>query len=130
MLTPYQQLAKVHSHTGVRIQLGLFEELAMCEIKESSVEIWINTAHVTTSGTRHRITRRGYKIVRMTVRTGGRWGYDTPEVVWFNEGAPVLVVGDQPHTLAHEREQWENLCHRPGTPNWPLDSQARRDQGC
>lgn len=129
MLTPYQQLAQVRAATGINYRLDMFEVLQLVDIQDTMVQLWIQTYDYRTSGATATLRRRGTKVVTMTRRTGGRWGYDTPDIVWHPDFVVTVVRSDPPHTTAAERTEWEGLCARPGTPSWPMDSAARKAQG-
>ena len=127
--TPYQRLAEVRTRTGMVVQLELLEELTGCLVDVDEVLIWTRCADYSTSGSTITVRRYGTKTRRIYRTPAGRWVYDAAEIDWDSDPIPVRIVSDRPATTAAERRHWEELCHRPGNANWPLDSHARTKQG-
>ncbi len=127
--TNYMVLGRIKAHTGHHVRIGELEALKLVdESKPDKYVLYIETVETRDSGASRVILRRGIKVVTITRTTGGRWAYAAIVTAWRDEAVPVRVVSDSPHTLAHEREEWENLCYRAGTSRAPRDSPARQRQ--
>ncbi len=127
--TSYMVLGRIKSVTGHHVRLDEFETLKMVDdTKPDKYVLFIDTVDTVSSGAARVITRRGIKVVTIARTSGGRWHYAALVTAWRDEPVPVRVVSDAPATLAHDREEWEQLCYRPGTGRAPRDSHARQQQ--
>ncbi len=128
-MTPYQRLAQVRAHTGYVVQLDMLEELIGCLVMENDVTIWSRCADYRVSGQTITVRRYGVKTRCITRTPAGRWVYDGTHIDWESEPIEVRIVPADRVGVDAERKEWEELCHRPGNRNWPLDSHARTLQG-
>lgn len=112
------------------LNLGVEDEVASVHIGDDKCWIILRRARLVPRKNGYIVTHRGFQTILFT-RTGPTtWERDqrsfmdplaTPErhVTW---------PGRTPEEHA-ERVEWEQMCHRPGTPDQPLDNAERIAQG-
>jgi hypothetical protein len=122
-------LATIHRLTGRAIRLGVLEEVGKSEITEDRIAVLVN--RVKYRETRHgiEVLKRGATVYEFTNTPDG-WKMSEPFTQWWSipDELHVARPGLSPEEHA-ARVEWETLCYRPGTPNFPMDNAERRAQG-
>lgn len=130
MITDFQKIAAVKHLTGRQIKLGLMETVHDWKIEENTILVTVARARVDFKrGKDLVVTQRGFTMWSAHLQDGV-WQWPEPVTYWFNDSEPEVyktyVKTDEEKAA---QQMWEEMCHRPGTPDFPLDNAARRAQG-
>lgn len=121
-LNQYQILTQIRRTTGTNIRLGLLESVAAASITPTRISVSINRARVVSQRWKLQVTARGAEVHTWTLTASG-WITAPATAVWWST--------DEEHTSSTRQSdtEWERLCYRPGTPDFPLDNYERQAQG-
>lgn len=141
-LTTHQLIGKIHTLTGYRPRLGMFEEVEQISLNEGSIMILVRTARVTEHFNEYRIRQQGRRLISLTFEaecgcpdqpececaySDGYWNV-WEEEVWEKESDLVYKRGHAPTADdQHDRLEWERMCYRPGNARTPLDNYYATD---
>lgn len=134
-LTPFQVLGRVQRETGLRIRVSreihLVEDLNKISATDTVIKMVFTVQ-------RFRSTRRGRVLVEegvrgcVLVKVADRWSVATDVT------SVHAVDGDQVEEIFHgrvetadetvERTAYEEMCHRPGSSRYPMDTASRVEQ--
>lgn len=122
-------LATVRDLTGKTIRLGMFEEVANAKIEDDVIVVLINRAKVKPVRGGFAVTHRGSTLYEFKRTSLGAWIMSRPFTIWHDaEEWHTAWPGLTPEEHAARRE-FEEMCHRPGTPDFPMDNTDRKRQG-
>lgn len=131
-VSPFKMLATMQTHMGrqVQLRLGPEDEIASVHIGTDKCWIILRVARISDRKNGYVVTDRGIRTILF--KRVGPDGWNRSEMTaWGMLDAPEhrsTWPGRTPEEHA-ERQQWEDLCYRPGTPEFPMDNAARRAQG-
>lgn len=128
-------LAAIRAITGVRLRLGEYDRVHKTQTTENTilVSVYVMDVTDTTRETRHK--RAGWKIYtisRVAPDSNRWWLTDTTDTIWDDTFVPYTFEKFSRYESQAEinaRAEWEKMCHRPGTPNFPMDNEDRKYQG-
>jgi hypothetical protein len=127
MLTDFQKIGAIRDLTGKLIKLGIMEKVQDWRILENEACISVARAQVDfKNGDRMVVTRRGFTMWTF-YKKDGVWKWPEPVTYWFDDAEPeeykTFVTTAEEYT---SRKQWEEMCYRPGTSQYPLDGPNAR----
>jgi hypothetical protein len=123
-LTVYKQLAMVQARTGHQLKLGPFDEIVRVSFDDDNhmVRVTMKCARYTEQARAYVIHATGLRMICYTPQGGRlRWEREVMEV-WDDDSGFTAPRGDYTPGRYEEREEWAELCARPGTAKTPLDS--------
>lgn len=126
------EIGALFRHMGTRpsLHLGPEDEVAQVHIGDDKCWMIVRRAKVSPRRNGYIVTHRGVQTI-LFIRTGPTtWRRDQHTLM---DRLPVpehhaTWPGRTPEEAAQRRE-WEELCHRPGTPLAPMDNLDRIRQG-
>lgn len=132
MVDHIKTLTSMARHMGrpVNPQLGPEDQILSAHISPDKCWLIVRVAHISERKNGYVITRRGLRTILFNRVGPDAWERDQ-QTVWDTATPPQRHVTWAPPTPAEvaKRREWEDLCYRPGTPDFPLDNPARRAQG-
>jgi hypothetical protein len=128
-MSHYQELATVVRLTGFHIRCGLLEEVGAVHIEDDRILVQINRVRAASQKMGLKVTHRGATLHEFT-RDGTSWVRKAePITVWWSTDEYHTSVRTPAAEEIAAKRDWEDLCHRPGTGQTPLDNADRQRQG-
>ena len=127
-----KELGELFRHVNRKpaLHLGPEDEVASLHIGDDKCWIIVRRARTVPRRNGYIVTHRGVQTILFT-RTG--------PTTWQRDQQSIITPLDAPEHHATwpgrtpeehaQRTEWEQLCHRPGTPDYPLDNLDRQRQG-
>lgn len=129
MLTDYQLLGAVRKATGTMFVLRPYECLDEIRVKDGLIVIRVRCQQVRTTHNRTVIVRQGIRLYALRRNSDGVWKHEKPVTAWNDDNGPtkIIVEAGRVNTPdeARAQDEWEQICNRPGTARYPLDSYER-----
>ncbi len=117
-------------HRKPHLHLGPEDEVSSVHISDDKCWIIVRRARLVTRRNGYIVTHRGFQTILFTRIGPTTWDRDQ-RTFMDPLGTPERHVTWPGRTPAEhaERVEWEQMCHRPGTPVYPLDNADRQSQG-
>lgn len=128
------QLVTIKRLTGIQLKLKDYEEIHVVNTDVTCIMVSIVTYSVVETARETRFNKKGWKIytLKRADDQATRWRYEVTDPMWDDDFEPYVYRNYGKYQSQAEitaTEEWEKMCHRPGTRMTPLDNLDRQFQG-